>query len=153
MRSAVYAQNGEDIRLNRFFAGMWNEFYIDVGASDPVVYSVTRFFSERGWRGINIEPITSLYLKFCAERPNDVNLNLGISNAPGSLTFYEATDLNGILSTFSAVQAEVHRQSGYQFQTREVPVLTLSEVCERHVHGRIDLLSRCVAGFARQVLE
>jgi FkbM family methyltransferase len=152
-KSIVYAQNGEDILLNRFFAWMWHGFYIDVGASDPVEFSVTKFFSQRGWRGINIEPITALYEKFCVDRPRDINLNVGVSNEPGTLTFYEATTLNGILSTFSASQAEIHAKSGYEFRTRQVPVMTLAEVCEQYVHGPIDFLSIDVEGFERKVLE
>lgn len=52
-----YAQNYEDVMLHRALKGVEKGFYIDVGANDPVQYSVTKAFYERGWRGINIEPI------------------------------------------------------------------------------------------------
>jgi FkbM family methyltransferase len=152
-KSVTYAQNGEDILLNRFFAWQADGFYIDVGANDPVENSVTRFFSQRGWHGINIEPITALYDRLCADRPRDINLNVGVAEVAGTLTFYEAVDLNGILSTFDAAQAEEHGRSGRSFQTCQVPVVTLSEVCERHVRRPIDFLSIDVEGYERKVLE
>jgi len=32
-------------------------FYIDIGAFDPIYISVTKAFSMRGWKGINVEPL------------------------------------------------------------------------------------------------
>ncbi len=51
-----YAQNFEDVMLWRALKHVERGFYIDVGAFSPDLDSVTRAFSERGWRGINIEP-------------------------------------------------------------------------------------------------
>ena len=52
-----YAQNFEDIMLWRALGHVSGGFWIDVGAADPDTHSVTRVFSERGWCGVNIEPI------------------------------------------------------------------------------------------------
>jgi hypothetical protein len=51
-----YAHNFEDVLLDRCFRNVSNGFYIDVGAWDPVVDSVTHHFYEKGWHGINGEP-------------------------------------------------------------------------------------------------
>lgn len=56
-----YAQNGEDVILNRLFPPEYKGFYVDAGAAHPDVHSVTRHFYERGWRGINIEPLQNFY--------------------------------------------------------------------------------------------
>ena len=32
-------------------------FYIDIGAFDPICISVTKAFSMRGWKGINVKPL------------------------------------------------------------------------------------------------
>ena len=53
-------------------------FYIDVGANHPRIDSVTLAFYERGWRGINIEPLPHLHRELEQERPEDLNLNLAI---------------------------------------------------------------------------
>jgi hypothetical protein len=44
-----YAQNFEDVMLERAFADLAEGFYVDVGAWDPDLESVTRHFYERGW--------------------------------------------------------------------------------------------------------
>ena len=51
-----YAQNFEDIMLYRALKHVQSGFYIDIGAYDPVIHSVSLAFYERGWRGIHVEP-------------------------------------------------------------------------------------------------
>ena len=84
-----YAQNHEDVLLQRLFRESPSGFYIDVGACHPVVHSVTKLFYERGWNGINIEPIPSLSEMLARERPRDINLRIGLSNRQGTSTLYE----------------------------------------------------------------
>src|SRR6266851_465847 len=43
--------------LARVFAGRTAGFYVDVSAADPVNLSVTKWFYDLGWSGLNIEPI------------------------------------------------------------------------------------------------
>jgi FkbM family methyltransferase len=86
-------------------------------------------------------------------RERDVNLNIGLSDKPGSLTFYEFPPEVVAVSTFSATQAEWHRDNGIPVVERTVEVKTLAEVCERHVDGPIDFLSVDVEGHERNVLE
>jgi hypothetical protein len=46
----TYAQNFEDVMLNRLFHEQASGFYIDVGAWDPNMHSVTKHFYKGGWR-------------------------------------------------------------------------------------------------------
>lgn len=69
-----YAQNFEDVMLHRAFRNVERGFYVDVGAFDPTHDSVTKAFYDRGWNGINIEPIPEYHARFTAERPRDINL-------------------------------------------------------------------------------
>lgn len=146
-----YAQNCEDVLLERLFAEVACGFYIDVGANDPVTLSVTKHFSERGWRGINIEPLPDACRRLQQDRPRDVTLNVGIASRRGELTFYECLN-NDALSTFSVEQAQRHRQAGWQFSEHAVPVLTLAEVVRDYVSGTVDFLSIDVEGFEEEVL-
>ena len=138
-----YAQNAEDVLLNRAFGGQSRGFYIDVGANDPILHSVTRHFYGLGWTGINIEPEqgTPLFGRLCADRPRDVNLNLGVSDREGVLTFLQASASGG-WSTFSAEQAAHLAGRGIEVLERRVPVTTLARICLEHVpHGlAIDFL-------------
>ena len=84
-----YAQNYEDVLLNRVFKDKTQGFYIDIGALHPTFDSVTKAFYDRGWTGINIEPIKEFYSIFIKDRPRDINLNIAISNTESNLDFFE----------------------------------------------------------------
>jgi FkbM family methyltransferase len=151
--SVSYAQNREDVVIYRVLSRKPNGFYIDVGANDPVTSSVTKMFYELGWRGINIEPVYSVFQRLAADRIRDVNLNVGISNCSKTLTFFECQQAS-TLSTFSQLDAE-HRADylGVRFVERKVPVMTLAQVCEQHVSGEIDFLSIDAEALEREVIE
>ena len=84
-----YAQNFEDVVLNRVFHNVKIGSYIDVGAFDPESDSVTKHFYNKGWSGVNIEPVKRFHDKFLVERPRDINLNCVVSETDGELMFSE----------------------------------------------------------------
>ena len=83
-----YAQNGEDVVLRRAFAGQPHGFWIDVGACDPELDSVTLNLSKLGWRGINVEPDAAFHAKFQARRPLDINVQAAIGEAAAEQFFF-----------------------------------------------------------------
>jgi FkbM family methyltransferase len=145
-----YAQNREDVLLNRVFPGPTG-FYIDVGAALPVDLSVTKLFYDRGWRGINVEPQERFYQELVADRPRDVNLPVVLSAEPGTLTLYEAPGHEG-LTTANADAARQLEESGRTVVRRDIPALTLAEVCAKHAPADIDFLKIDVEGEERNVL-
>jgi FkbM family methyltransferase len=154
MAMISYAQNGEDVVIARAFGPEHNGFYIDVGASDPVVDSVTKHFSDHGWSGINVEPAAPAVAMLREQRPRDTNLELGIGTAPGQLTFYELPSEMIGCSTFSRELADEYASSGWEIEIRTVEVATLAAVCEEHVGERtIDFMKIDVEGDEKAVLE
>lgn len=149
-----YAQNAEDIVLWRALKGVSNGFYVDVGAHHPVGGSVTKIFSDRGWRGINIEPIPHLCALFTAARPRDINLNVGIANQSGSMPFWTVVD-DQERSTFNRELGEGYIREKRKVDVSTIPVERLDTLLEKHVPEgvRIDLLKVDAEGFERQVLE
>ena len=85
-----YAQNFEDVMLARLFPNKRDGFYVDVGAHDPNVISVTRYFYDLGWHGINIGPVPDEHAKFVRDRPRDINLQLAVGAHPGKGTIHIA---------------------------------------------------------------
>ncbi len=152
MKILSYAQNLEDILLNRVFADRSSGFYIDVGACLPIDDSVTKLFYEHGWHGINIEPQPTFFEVLARDRPRDINLPVGLSNREGTLVFYEVPADRGI-STFSAEQAEEYRRAGREIIERSVPVTTLARVCEEYDVPTIDFLKIDVESHEHEVLE
>lgn len=151
MTMISYAQDHEDVLLARVFPDVFDGVYIDAGANDPVEMSVTKYFSERGWRGINVEPNPALCARLAAARPRDVNLNVGLSDRDGVLKFYECPAVHG-WSTFSPVHAAHFRARGLALREYDVPVTTLAGVCARHGVERVEFLKIDVEGFEREVI-
>ena len=153
MKTVSYAQNYEDVLLNRLFRDRPGGFYIDVGACHPVFHSVTKLFYDRGWQGVNIEPIPSMFKLLADDRPRDVNLHMGLSNVDGNQTFYEFPSMVGF-STFSQAHADsVRRNCGHEFEKRSISVSTLAHVCEQYASQTIEFLKIDVEGHEREVLE
>jgi FkbM family methyltransferase len=146
-----YSQNAEDVRLWRVFRTIENGFYVDIGAADPRVDSVTCLFYENGWSGINVEPSPS-FDALVSDRPRDVNLNIAVGAGEGSVSFFLTQPYLG-LSTFDpAVHA---RAAGAVDQIREVTVLRrrLAAILEEHAGDRtIHFLKVDVEGAEPQVL-
>lgn len=123
-----YAQNYEDVMLARALKHVEQGFYIDVGAQDPLIDSVTKIFYDRGWRGINIEPVGTWFQKLLAERPEDYNLKLTAASEAGVVTFYEVVETG--LSTMDAELATKHAEAGFEVREYEVPARRLDAICD-----------------------
>jgi FkbM family methyltransferase len=126
-----YAQNHEDVLLRRAFSDQDAGFYLDIGAAHPAIDSVTKHFYDRGWSGVNIEPLTNYYEQLTAERPRDVNLQVCLSNREGAATLYQTPDYLG-WATLSAEQAAAYRKEGVSVV--ESPVARRGRVLAA-VHG------------------
>jgi FkbM family methyltransferase len=147
-----YAANAEDVLLRRALGDAPGGFYIDVGANDPVTDNVTKHFSLRGWTGINIDPVTSCAERLRADRPRDVNLQMGLSDREGTLTLYDnLTETQ--LSTFLPEIAEHYTKLGHRYVEKRVRVTTLAAICDEHARGRtIDFLKIDVEWHEREVI-
>ena len=145
-----YAQNFEDVMLHRALKTIEKGFYLDVGAQDPVVDSVTKAFYERGWRGINLEPVSHWYERLLADRPEDVNLQVAASDVPGRLSFFEVKDTG--LSTLDVATAQRHAGQGYEVQLREVSATPLDAICAERGVEVVHFLKIDVEGAEASVL-
>jgi FkbM family methyltransferase len=147
-----YAQNFEDVLLTRAFPGAQG-FYVDVGANDPDVDSVSRAFYERGWSGINIEPLAKQHARLVERRPRDVNLKIAVGDAEGEITFYAIRQWHGFSTTDPAIVAQ-HRADKLKIKEERVPMRRLAAVLDEHAAGRaIDFMKIDVEGTELQVLR
>jgi FkbM family methyltransferase len=145
-----YAQNFEDVMIWRALKHVENGIYIDVGANDPTLYSVTRAFYDKGWHGINMEPVAEFHERLKEQRPRDINLQIGAAELKGVFPFYDIPDTG--LATSDPEIAQKHRDAGWAVNTIEIPVLPLSEVCQEYASGDIHFLKIDVEGAEKQVL-
>ena len=152
MTMVSYAQNREDVLLARCFPGPAG-FYVDIGAADPVAHSVTKWFSEQGWTGINVEPSRDFFRKIEADRTRDINLNVGVSDVRGQLTFYEIVQFSGC-STFVPEVAAEYRRGGRTVTEWAIEMQTLAEIFAAHAptDRPVDFLKIDVEGLEPAVL-
>jgi len=150
-----YAQNREDLILAGFFEDDETGFYVDIGANSPDIDSVTKLFYEKGWNGINIEPIPAYYEQLKKIRTRDINLNVGVSDKSGKLNLreYEGTGL----STFSETLKKQYEASPdyftEEYKEYSVNVYTLSEIFAKNKVKNISFMKIDVEGYEYNVLE
>jgi FkbM family methyltransferase len=147
-----YTPQREDVLLARAFQGQQHGFFIDIGANHPVHGSTTQLLVDRGWSGINVEPHPMFAAAFARHRPNDVNLAVAVSDAPGAIEFFFVAD-DPALTTLDPGLGRRYREQGRQVERKSVPCLTLAQICETHVGARrIDFVSIDVEGAEERVL-
>ncbi|MBV8914217.1 MAG: FkbM family methyltransferase [Acetobacteraceae bacterium] len=146
-----YAQNREDVMLWRALRHEQPGFYVDAGAADPDLLSVTRTFYDRGWRGLDIEPLPEKAAKLRQARPGDIVIEAALADQPGRATFYrvQRSEDSGLSSLDRAVAA----RSGGTVDALEVEVTTLAALCREHVRGEVHFLKTDVEGAEAAVLR
>lgn len=149
-----YGQDGEDLILNRLLEGKANGFFVDVGAHHPVRFSNTYLFYKRGWRGINIDAMPGSMEEFRRIRPRDINIECGIAEERGSLTYHCFNE--PALNTFDPHEAERKNRPPYKLtDSILVNVDRLETILDRYLPDgqQIDFLNVDVEGKDEEVLR
>jgi FkbM family methyltransferase len=148
-----YAQHGEDVVLWRALSGVDQGRYVDVGAADPVEYSVTNAFYQRGWRGIDVEPVNEFAERLRESRPQDTVVECAVSDSTGELKFFVFPETG--LSTAEPDEADNARELGYTQIDRSVPMQSLNSILAQYLEpgDPIHFLKVDVEGFEKQVLK
>ena len=126
-----FAENAEDIIINTLFNHRKNGYYIDVGCYHPVRGSLTYKLYKKGWRGINIDISSSSINLFNLTRPEDKNLNIGITNKNGEDYFYQLGNINQGNSFKYYENAEKIK----------VKLSTLDEIINKHKINIVDFIN------------
>lgn len=155
-RVVSYAQNREDVILAGFFPNLESGTYVDIGAQEPVYDSVTKYFYNLGWSGVNVEPNPVMYKKLKTDRPRDINLNVGISDKPGELML-RVYDQGTGLSTFSSSMKRGYDKRDnivtHKHHDVSVRVITLLELFETQQLEHVHFMKIDVEGFEYEVLK
>ena len=149
MRFESYAQFLEDLVLYCALKDVEKGFYVDVGANDPTTLSVTKFFYDRGWHGINIEPLPYKCALLAEMRPRDINLCVGLGKKRGKMELFDGNEMSTFLDDVAA-SSKIPAENKIRKN-----VLTLSEVYDRYPSPSNDVhfCKIDVEGYERQVLE
>ena len=119
----TYSQELEDLILLCVFYDVKKGFYIDVGANDPDIISVTKAFYLKGWNGINIEPLPDKYNLLLQKRQRDINLRVGIGKNKEIRTLY----LKGGMST---IYKNLIKKSS---KSINIEIDTMAYICKENI--------------------
>lgn len=154
-RVEAYAQEGEDIILQRLLEGKSRGFYVDVGAHHPKRFSNTYLLYKQGWSGINLDATPGSMQAFRRQRPRDINLEVAITNHPTTLTLYIFDD--PALNTLDEALAQERNKNTPFRIVDQKPILThrLVDILDEHLPSSrsIDIVSVDTEGYDLDVLQ
>ena len=145
--SLHFSQEGEDIFVGRLFDDRQSGYYIDVGAHHPTRFSNTFALYKRGWRGINIDATPGSMDAFKELRPNDINLEIAVSDKTETLALHVFKE--GALNTFDPSLSASYTTDGWEkIDIIELQPRPLADVLDQYVPAgqTVDLLSIDVEG-------
>jgi FkbM family methyltransferase len=151
MSITSYAQNFEDVMLWRALGHIERGMYIDVGAQDPVIDSVSLAFHEHGWQGIHVEPTPHYAELLRQQRLGDMVIQAAVGQGPAVLQFFEIPD-SGISTADPDIAAQ-HRERGFNVREITVPCIPLTEIFKVCTQREIHWLKIDVEGFEKEVLS
>lgn len=149
-----FSQCGEDLLIQYIFSfrGINKPSYIDIGAHHPFYLSNTAIFYNKGSRGINIEANPQQHLLFKKYRPQDINLNIGISDKECEMDFYIMEDTT--LNTFSKEEYEkllMHKNK--LIEIKRIKLINIETVLKQYYKGKCpDFLNIDVEGMDFKIL-
>lgn len=132
------AQNAEDVVLWRALRHLPKGRYVEVGANHPSTSSITRAFYDRGWTGIEVEPVSEFVEAFRDERPDDVVVQAAVTDADVSSVTLHVIAGTG-LSTLDETIGRMHRDSGLATREEVVPARRLNDILAEHLDPSDDI--------------
>lgn len=151
MKFVSYAQNFEDVLLWRALHHIEKGFYVDIGAQDPVIDSVSLAFYERGWRGVHVEPSPQYAARLREVRSDEAVIEAALGAESGYCSFFEIPDTG--LGTADREIATQHRAAGFEVRETAVEFLTLTQLLRPYANQDIHWMKIDVEGYERQVIE
>ena len=154
MSFTAYGKNLEDLSLWRALHSVHKGFYIDVGAHNPILKSVSYGFYAQGWRGVLVEPEEQAVIALRKERPQDVVEQVALGTTAGSLELYAFAGTGYSCGEPLTAAQQMLAGCSSSLKKSEVPMLTLDQLFERHASGQeIHWLKIAVEGMEAAVLE
>ena len=161
-----YGQNLQDkFIFERYFKDKKNGISIECGSFDGVSESSTKFFEDDfGWSTINLEAYPEVFGRLKINRPNSVNISIGLSDKKETKTFNHAIHPvhgkdfgNGSLSHVNEHITDLKNQNCV-FESYEINCDTYTNVIDSVMMSNfkdsvIDLFVLDVEGYELNVIE
>jgi FkbM family methyltransferase len=144
----------DEVIFRNYFPDKTDGFFIECGALDGITYSNCLFFEQRGWKGINIEPSAIDYKKLIINRPNALNLQIGLGDRDHKAMF--ALTIDGPIGQggveWTPEQKQERDKYSCTFQDVEIEITTYRKLIGSNVK-KVDLFVLDVEGYELKVIE
>lgn len=121
-----YAQNHEDVVLWRALRSVPDGRYVEIGANDPEIDSITKAFYDRGWSGLEVEPEPEFARRYRESRTRDVVVEAAVTGQGDSVVLHRIAG-TGLSTTVGDVDAG-HRESGFAAEDLTVRGVRLDDL-------------------------
>lgn len=150
-----FSQEGEDLILQKIFAGKEEGFYVDVGAHHPKRFSNTCIFYKKGWRGINIDACPGSMNLFKKTRPRDINLETPVLDEEEEMEYFMFNEpaLNSFDKELSVNRENDKRNDYHIIKTVKLRSKRLEDILDEYTPKEIDFLTVDVEGLDFKVLK
>jgi hypothetical protein len=147
-----FAQNGEDIVLNRFLIGHPRGKFLDIGAYHPFKFSNTALLYKNGWTGTNIDASKSNLESFFKYRPLDFSVQNPVTKDGAELVFYEFEE--AAFNTFSqSYVEELHNLGIFPISRGKIKTVEFQKIVEEYGSTDTYVLNIDVEGLDYDLLE
>lgn len=145
----------DEVILRNYFPDKKDGFFIECGAGNGVLDACCLFFEQSGWKGINIEPSGPAFERLAKNRPDSVNLRIGLGDRDRKATFTKAVKNGyggGCIEWHPKFKQEVMAE-GYAFEDCEIEVATYGTVISKYGVPHVDLFVLDVDGYELEVVK
>ncbi len=126
-----------------------NGTYLDIGCYHPFKDSHTSYLYKNKWRGINVDISKETIEMFKILRPEDKNLNIGISTRNG----YQNAYFEKSISTVSSLDPYYLKKIGRKpLERRKIKVHTLNKIIQLYSLKNIDFLKIDCEGLDTKII-
>ena len=147
-----YSMEGEDLEILKILNNIENGFFVDAGAYHPLHINNTYLLYKKNWRGINIDLSEFSIDLFNYIRPEDININVAVSNSDNEVTFYAQKKLSQ-LSTIRKNVAKERMQGFIGEQKIKSSKLTTILNNSKYKNRKIDFLDIDLEGADFEALK
>ena len=152
IKRKTYAMEGEDLEIVKILKNIKNGFYVDAGGYHPLDRNNTYLLYKKNWRGINIDLSEFSIDLFNFMRPDDVNINVAVSNNDDYVTFFYQKKLSQ-LTTIKRNIADQRMQGLIKEQQIKSNKLTTILNNSKYKDRKIDFLNIDIEGADFEALK
>ncbi len=160
-KEGFYSQYGQDKWvLEKLFSDKRDGVFVDIGANDGITLSNTCLLEKRGWTGLAIEPIPTIYEKLIKNR-HCISVNGCIAEKSGKKLFRlivgDLNMLSGLVDEYDSRHLERIKKDlesfGGEYEDVEVNCYNLNELLEDKSIFHIDYLNIDVEGGEYKIIS